>query len=120
MCNNINISDNKYDDEGRYLLISDIFFCLFEYDFFSLNNCKLVFWSNIKALISMREYVGNNICEFEFNVKYNKKSKLRLVIEDGEYVINLIMNNLKHFGIDYSVSTKGENSTTTKEELNEH
>lgn len=115
----INVSDNKYDDEGRYLLISDIFFCLFEYDFFSLNTCKLIFWSNIKALVSMREYVGNNICEFEFNIKYNKKYKLKLVIEDGEYVINLIMNNLKHFGIDYSVSTKEQNNTTANKELNE-
>jgi ubiquitin-protein ligase len=106
----VNIGSNKVSEEGRYLLISDIFFCLFEYEFLYPSNLKLIFWSNIKALVSMKEYTKNGVCEFVFSIKNRRKYNMRIVVDDSKQVINLLMDNLKHFGIDYSISSKEENN----------
>ena len=49
------INGNKEIKESRYLMISDLFFVLFDFDFFNKSNLRLVFWSTIKSLSFMRE-----------------------------------------------------------------
>jgi hypothetical protein len=58
----------------------------------------------------MKEYTKNGVCEFVFSIKNRRKYNMRIVVDDSKQVINLLMDNLKHFGIDYSISSKEENN----------
>ena len=98
------INGNKEIKESRYLMISDLFFVLFDFDFFNKSNLRLVFWSTIKSLSFMREISGN--CEFTWKIKGGRKFTMKIETLEGDKIINLLVDNLKKFGIDYSISTK--------------
>ena len=98
------INGNKEIKESRYLMISDLFFVLFDFDFFNKSTLRLVFWSTIKSLSFMREISGN--CEFTWKIKGGRKFTMKIETLEGDKIINLLVDNLKKFGINYSISTK--------------
>ena len=100
------INGNKEVQESRYLMISDIFFVLFDYEFLNKNNLKLIFWSNIKSLVGMREFVETDTCEFTWRIKKNRTYSMKIDTIEGDRIINLLIDNLKKFGIEYSITTK--------------
>ena len=52
----------------------------------------------------MREISGN--CEFTWKIKGGRKFTMKIETLEGDKIINLLVDNLKKFGIDYSISTK--------------
>ena len=100
------INGNKEVQESRYLMISDIFFVLFDYEFLNKNNLKLIFWSNIKSLVGMREFVETDTCEFTWRIKKDRTYSMKIDTTEGDRIINLLIDNLKKFGIEYSITTK--------------
>ena len=110
----INIT-NQYK-ENRLLMITDLFFLLFSYKsgFFSYSNVKLIFFSSIKSVYSMKYQNGNFLFEFS---KTNKiRQYIWLITSDGNNIMKLVMNILKNRGINYSANVfNGKNRQRTEE-----
>ena len=65
------VSDKEKETE-RWLMVSDLFFCLFDQEKWSRNNLNLVFWTNLRALVTIRKNVREEIVKFYFKQKHIK------------------------------------------------
>lgn len=66
------IVDYKEKEFNKLMVISDMFFCLFDQERWSKSNFTLSFWSNIKALVTIKKTIKGNTCRFFWKQK-NKK-----------------------------------------------
>lgn len=66
------IIDCKEKENNKILMVSDMFFCLFEQERWTKNNLTLCFWSNIKALITIKKQISSDQCRFIWKQR-NKK-----------------------------------------------
>lgn len=100
--------NNKPCDINKVLMISDLYFCLFEVDKKNKNIGILTFWSNIKALITIRRIVKDNICIFVWRNKLEKKKlqEIKIIVQQGEELVNLILGKMECFGINYNISQR--------------
>jgi hypothetical protein len=57
-------------------MISDINICLFEQDKWNKNNLMLVFWSNLRSLVTIRKTINGDVCKFYWKQKNKKVNKL--------------------------------------------
>ena len=51
---NINGKDKEF---SKILMVGDMFFCLFDQETWSKNNLTLTFWSNIRALVTIKKTI---------------------------------------------------------------
>ena len=100
------INGNREENVGKYLAISDMFFLLFDFDFFNQDFIKLTFWANIKSLLSMKELTKDHIGTFNWRIKGGKTYSMKLESEDITQIVDFIMKNLKDMKIEYSVTKK--------------
>lgn len=68
---NINGKDKEYN---KILLASDMFFCIFDQETWSKNNLVLTFWSNIRALVTIKKTIQGDTCRFFWKQKNKKVS----------------------------------------------
>lgn len=69
----ININ-GKDKDFNKILLVSDMFFCLFDQEVWNKNNLILTFWSNIRALVTIKKTIQGDTCRFFWKQKNKKVS----------------------------------------------
>ena len=69
---NINGKDKEFN---KIMMIGDLFFCLFDQETWSKNNLQLTFWSNIRALVTIKKTVKGDIFRFFWKQK-NKKVRI--------------------------------------------
>jgi hypothetical protein len=68
------VIDGKEKDFPKVLLVSDIFFCLFDQEKWTKNNLHLTFWTNIRALATIKKTMNGDSVRFFWKQK-NKKVK---------------------------------------------
>lgn len=69
----INI-DGKDKEFNKVMIISDMFFCLFDQERWNKNNLHLTFWSNIRALVTIKKTVNGDLCRFFWKQKNKRVS----------------------------------------------
>jgi len=69
------VVDDKERIVERWLMVSDLYLCLFEPEKWSKNNLVLVFWTSLRALIKIRKNVKEEIVKFYFKQKHRKVLK---------------------------------------------
>jgi hypothetical protein len=69
------VVDDKERIVERWLMVSDLYLCLFEPEKWSKNNLVLVFWTSLRALITIRKNVKEEIVKFYFKQKHRKVLK---------------------------------------------
>jgi len=86
-------------------MVSDMFMCLFETEIWS-NNLTLVFWSNLRSLITIRKGVIGNIMKFIWKQKGRRNTNYLMEIEldNTKDVLSLIIEKMEKFGINYKMS----------------
>lgn len=80
----------RYLEYFRYIMISDLHICVFEHDRWTLknNNLTLLFWANIRSILSIKRLSDENVVRFVFKNKYKKVgfklflAKLRADVHD--------------------------------------
>lgn len=98
--------NGKLLEVPKVLVISDIFFCLFEMEKWSKSSMILTFWSNLKSLITIKKLINTNTCRF-FWRQSNPKSLFEMVLvfdSPNDDVINLVLEKMKKYGINYQIS----------------
>jgi hypothetical protein len=53
-------------------MVSDLYFCLFDQGGWNKNNLHLIFWSNIRSLVTIKKVIKGDTCRFFWKQK-NKK-----------------------------------------------
>ena len=102
------IINGKYIEVNKLLIVSDLYFCLFEIDNKNQNYGTLTFWSNIKALITVKRVVKENICILIWRNKleYKKVHEIYIKVPNGEEIIHLMVKKMESFGVKYNISQK--------------
>lgn len=104
----IQIINSKTNEVSKLLAISDIYFCLYEYDKKNKGNATLTFWSHIRALITIKRIVKEDIYHFYWRNKLESKKsyQLSLHIANGNEIVNLIIGKMECFGIKYNITQR--------------
>ncbi len=99
----------------RYLMVSDMFVCLFEADNWDKSRLKLIFWTNLKSLITIRKNLVGNLVKFFWRQKTKSSHYImELDFDNNTEVVNLILEKMQKFGINYKVSKQNKlNNTNT-------
>ena len=93
--------------ERRLLMITDLFFLIFTFErgvFSYYNNLKLIFWASIKSIFGMKN--TDNLFQFEFSKTENQRIFLFFKTQQGTKIMDLVLENLRCMGIDYSINKK--------------
>ena len=106
---NNNLGNGKNIESNKLLMISDIYFCIFDIDNKNKNIGILSFWSNIKGLITIKRIIHENSIVFVWRNKltFQKNFELNLIVpNNGDEIINLILGKMDCFGINYNINRK--------------
>ena len=96
--------------EKRLLMITDLFFLIFTFQHGVLtfyNNIKLIFWASIKSIFGMKN--TDNMFQFEFSKSENQRMFLYFKTQQGTKIMDIVLENLRNMGIDYSINKKASN-----------
>lgn len=106
--------EGKEKEFQRILLVSDIYICLFEQEKWNKNNLMLIFWSNLRSLVTIKKTINGDICKFYWKQK-NKKVKifflftkknfeLILIADKSAILIEMILDRMSKYGINYKIN----------------
>jgi hypothetical protein len=70
--------DDKEKEFNRVLMISDLYFCLFDQERWNKNNLHLIFWSNIRSVVTIKKIIKGDSCRFIWKQKNKKVSVINL------------------------------------------
>ena len=96
--------------EKRLLMITDLFFLIFSFQYGVLSyysNIKLVFWASIKSIFGMKN--TDNLFQFEFSKTEDHRIFLFFKTQQGAKIMDIVLENLRNMGIDYSINKKSSN-----------
>ena len=96
--------------EKRLLMITDLFFLIFSFEYGVLSyykNMKLIFWASIKSIFGMKN--TESLFQFEFSKTENQRMFLFFKTQQGAKIMDIVLENLRHMGIDYSINKKAPN-----------
>lgn len=99
------LNDKNYYSERRLLMITDLFFLIFSFDYgmiSSYSNIKLVFWASIKSIFGMKN--TEKMFQFEFSKTENQRIYLFFNTIEGAKIMDIVLENLRKCGIDYSIN----------------
>ena len=97
--------DGKDKEFPKILMVSDIFFVLFDQEKWTKNNLHLTFWSNIRSLVTIKKLIKGDSCRFFWKQKNKKKSyEMVLKLENSNELVDLLLDKMSKFGINYKVS----------------
>ena len=96
--------------EKRLLLITDLFFLIFSFEYGVLSyykSMKLIFWASIKSIFGMKN--TESLFQFEFSKTENQRMFLFFKTQQGARIMDIVLENLRNMGIDYTVNKKPAN-----------
>jgi hypothetical protein len=63
---NINGKEKEF---SRLLIISDMYFLVFDTEIWNKNSITLLFWTTIRALVTIKKLIKNDLCRFFWKQK---------------------------------------------------
>ena len=61
--------NGKEKDFSRLLIISDMYFLIFDTELWNKNSITLLFWTSIRALVTIKKLIKNDLCRFFWKQK---------------------------------------------------
>ena len=114
------INERTTLSEKRLLMITDLFFLIFSFEYTMLSssysNIKLIFWASIRSIFGMKN--TEKMFQFEFSKTDNLRTFLYFNTFEGAKIMDTVLENLRKIGIDYSIN-KAKPSPNLIEENNE-
>ena len=103
----------------RLMLISDIYFLLFEIEKWNKNKLTLVFWSSINSIKSIKKILVNNMVFIHWSQKgINEPYEMFLTMDKGEETVDKLLEKIHYFGLNYNITKeiKGNKIEEKKDE----
>ena len=108
-CENIlNVKENlvlngKSVKLNRVLVISDVYFLLFEQEKWYKNNLNLLFWSSISNIEKIQKVKDNKTIILQWIQKEKETYPMTLTIQQRDAFIQNLLEKMHHFGMVYDV-----------------
>jgi len=126
-CENIlNVKENlvlngKSIKLNRVLVVSDIYFLLFDQEKWYKNNLTLLFWSSISNIEKIQKVKDSKTLILQWIQKEKETYPMSLTIQQREVFIKLLLEKMNHFGMVYDVKVLegGKNQITKRLGKNE-
>lgn len=111
--------EDKEKEMERWLMVSDLYLCVFELEKWSRSNLILIFWTSLRALVTIRKNVKEEIVKFYFKQKHRKiPYELAFHFDDSDILIGSILKTMQTLGINYKVKKQGFPKTGTLPSIN--
>ena len=89
----------------RELLVSDIYFLLFEREKWNKNKLTLMFWAPINSIIRIRKILVNKMVFIHWKQRGTSDPyEMCLSIDNGEEVVDMLLEKMQYFGINYNIT----------------
>ena len=104
----------------RIMLISDIYFLLFESEKWNKNKLTLVFWSSINCLKSIKKILVNNLVFIHWSQKgINIPYEMFLTMDKGEETVDKLLEKIHYFGLNYNITKEIKGNKIEEKKENE-
>ena len=119
-CENIlNVRENlvingKSIKINRVLVISDVYFLLFEQEKWYKNNLNLLFWSSISNIEKIQKVKDNKTLILQWIQKEKETYPMSLTIQQRELFVQNLLEKMHHFGMVYDVTKMDPKSKKLK------
>ena len=98
----INGTWTKYQ---RTLVISEVYFLLFEPDKKNKNKLVLMFWAPINSILVIKNIVVNKMLFIHWKQKDIKDPyEMCLTLDKGEEIVSKLLERMQNFGLNYNIS----------------
>ena len=111
------IINGKSTKLNRILIISDVYFLLFEQEKWYKNNLTLIFWSSINNLEKIQKVKDNKTVILQWTQKDKDSTYgMSLTVTNREAFITILLEKMHYFGMKYETS-KVEGNTNIDNNL---
>ena len=114
-CQNIiNIKENlsingKNVKLNRLLILSDVYFLLFEQEKWNKNNLTLIFWSSINNIQKVQKVKETKTLILQWSQKDDIPYSMSINLPKRDEFIQILLDKMHHFGMVYNVTKVDEN-----------
>ena len=114
-CENIlNVRENlvingKNVKINRVLVLSDVYFLLFEQEKWNKNNLTLLFWSSISNIEKIQKVKDNKTVILQWTQKEKETYPMSLTIQQRDIFIENLLEKMHHFGMVFNVTKNDQN-----------
>ena len=88
---------------NRILILSDVYFLMFEQEKWYKNNLMLIFWSSISNIQKIQKVKDNKTLILQWTQKESDNFAMSLTVIQRENFINIILEKMHQFGMAYDV-----------------
>ena len=110
-----NVSINgKYLKFPKILIISDIYFLLFDQEKNNKNSLILTFWASINSIKSIKKVLINKIILIHFSQRKKKDKYYEMILSNSENdneIIDYLLDNMKKYGMTFNENNNNNNNS---------
>ena len=111
------VINGKSTKLNRVLIISDVYFLLFEQEKWYKNNLTLIFWSSINNLEKIQKVKDNKTVILQWTQKDKDSTyAMSLTVPNREAFVTILLEKMHYFGMKYETS-KVEGNTNVGDNL---
>ena len=97
---------------NRIVILSDVYFLLFEQEKWYKNNLILTFWSSIINIQKIQKVKDSKTLILQWTQKENENYAMSLTVVQRDNFINTVLDKMHQFGMAYDVQKFEENKET--------
>ena len=88
---------------NRLVILSDVYFLMFEQEKWYKNNLVLTFWSSISNIQKIQKVKDSKTLILQWTQKEKEDYAMSLTVNQRENFINIILDKMRQFGMNYDV-----------------
>ena len=122
-CENIiNVKENlvvngKKVKFNRVLILSDVYFLLFEQEKWYKNNLTLIFWSSIGNIEKIQKVKDNKTLILQWTQKEKETYPMSLTVQQRDAFIENLLEKMHHFGMVFDITKTGNTKNDFKKKV---
>ena len=103
---------------NRLVVLSDVYFLMFEQEKWYKNNLILIFWSSISNIQKIQKVKDNKMLILHWSQKDKENFHMSLTLNQKDNFINTLLDKMHQFGMAYDVKKMDENKENESVDIN--
>ena len=103
---------------NRLVVLSDVYFLMFEQEKWYKNNLILIFWSSISNIQKIQKVKDNKMLILHWSQKDKENFHMSLTLNQKDNFINTLLDKMHQFGMAYDVKKMDENKENEGGDIN--
>ena len=102
---------------NRVLVVSDVYFLLFEQEKWYKNNLTLIFWSSIGNIEKIQKVKDNKTLILQWTQKEKETYPMSLTVQQRDAFIENLLEKMHHFGMVFDITKTGNTKNDFKKKV---